>query len=174
MGDRVPIAIVGLGGVFPGALDLDTFWRNIAGKVDATRSVPPGRWIIDPQDLLDPQPGPDKTYSDRACFVEGFSLDPAGLNLDPDLLRELDPLYSLVLHVGRHAYQEGVIDTVNPQRVGVMLAATCSDARLPGDCWVSVLRTRRSHRTRRPRSTPTSRRCRRGCWPRRWDWVAAV
>jgi acyl transferase domain-containing protein/3-hydroxymyristoyl/3-hydroxydecanoyl-(acyl carrier protein) dehydratase len=123
MGDATPIAIVGLGGVFPEALDLDTFRDNIFAKVDATRPVPPGRWIIEPRDAYDPRPAPDKAYSDRACFVEGFSFDPAGLDVDPNLLRDLDPLYSMVLQVGRQAYANGVTHTLDPERVGVMLAA---------------------------------------------------
>ena len=30
-----PIAIVGLGGVFPGSQNIPSFWRNVLGKVDA-------------------------------------------------------------------------------------------------------------------------------------------
>ena len=33
------IAIVGLGGIFPGAADLETFWRNIANGVDSGQPV---------------------------------------------------------------------------------------------------------------------------------------
>lgn len=38
-----PIAIIGMGGVFPGAADLRTFWSNIAQARDMAREVPPGR-----------------------------------------------------------------------------------------------------------------------------------
>ncbi|MBU0616331.1 MAG: polyketide synthase, partial [Planctomycetes bacterium] len=123
MAEATPIAIVGLGGIFPGALDLATFARNIFAKIDVTRPVPPGRWILDPHDALDPQPGPDTAYCDRGCFVEGFSFDPAGLALESELLRDLDPLYLLVLHAGRQAWRDGVTDTLNRERIGVMLAA---------------------------------------------------
>ncbi len=123
MAESMPIAIVGLGGVLPGALDLDTFARNIFAKFDATRPVPPGRWILDPRDAYDPRPGPDRAYSDRACFVEGFSFDPTGLDIEPDLLAGLDPLYSLVLHAGRQAWQDSVTHGLDRARVGVMLAA---------------------------------------------------
>lgn len=123
MAEATPIAIVGLGGVFPGALDLAAFGRNIFAKTDVTRPVPPGRWIIDPCDACDPQPGPDKAYSDRACFIEGFSFDPAGLELEPELLAGLDPLYSLVLHAGRQAWRDGISEALDRERVGVMLAA---------------------------------------------------
>ena len=38
-----PIAVVGLGGLFPQAPDLDTFQHNIQARIDASRAVPPGR-----------------------------------------------------------------------------------------------------------------------------------
>jgi acyl transferase domain-containing protein/3-hydroxymyristoyl/3-hydroxydecanoyl-(acyl carrier protein) dehydratase len=123
MAEATPIAIVGLGGVFPGALDLETFARNIFAGLDVTRRVPLGRWILDPRDVCRDQPGPDAACSDRACFVEGFSFDPAGLDIDPAVLAGLDPLYSLVLHTGRQAWQDAVTGSVDRERVGVMLAA---------------------------------------------------
>ncbi|MFC1813699.1 beta-ketoacyl synthase N-terminal-like domain-containing protein, partial [Thermodesulfobacteriota bacterium] len=40
-----PIAVVGMGCLFPGASDLDTFWQNIVNKIDTTCDVPDDRWI---------------------------------------------------------------------------------------------------------------------------------
>ena len=45
---KSPIAVVGMGGIFPGAPDLDRFWANIAAGVDASKEVPPHRWVLDP------------------------------------------------------------------------------------------------------------------------------
>ena len=118
-----PIAVVGLGGLFPQAPDLDTFQRNIQAGVDASREVPPGRWVLDPQDAYESTLAVDKVYSKRACFVEDFTLDAAGLNLDADILRRLDPLYEMVLHVGRQAFDDASTGTLDRRRVGVTLAA---------------------------------------------------
>ena len=123
MRDPSPIAVVGLGGLFPQAPDLDTFQRNIQAKTNASRAVPPGRWVLDPGDAYDPVLALDKVYSTRACFVEGFTFDPAGLNLDPDTLHGLDPLYEMVLHVGRQAFDDASTGTLDRRRVGVTLAA---------------------------------------------------
>ena len=126
MTDPSPIAVVGLGGLFPQAPDLDTFQRNIQARVDSSRAVPPGRWVLDPQDAYDPVLAPDKVYSTRACFVEGFTFDPAGLQLDADTLGGLDPLYEMVLHVGRqafHDFHDAATATLDRRRVGVTLAA---------------------------------------------------
>ena len=123
MTDPSPIAVVGLGGLFPQAPDLATFQRNIQARVDASRAVPPGRWVLDPQDAYDPVFALDKVYSTRACFVEGFTFDPAGLQLDADTLCGLDPLYEMVLHVGRQAFDDAATGTLDRRRVGVTLAA---------------------------------------------------
>ena len=121
---RSPIAVVGLGGLFPQAPDLDTFQRNIQARLDASRAVRPGRWVLDPQDAYDPVLALDKVYSKRACFVDGFTFDPAGLQLDTDTLHGLDPLYEMVLHVGRQAFDEAATSQLDRRRVGVTLAAS--------------------------------------------------
>ena len=118
-----PIAVVGLGGLFPQAPDLDTFQRNIQARLDASRAVPSGRWVVDAQDAYDPVLALDKVYSTRACFVDGFMFDPAGLQLDADTLHGLDPLYEMVLHVGRQAFDDAATGTLDRRRVGVTLAA---------------------------------------------------
>ena len=118
-----PIAVVGLGGLFPQAPDLDTFQHNIQARIDASRAVPTGRWVLDPQDVYDPVLAVDRVYSKHACVVDGFTLDPVGLQLDADTLGGLDPLYEMVLHVGRQAFDDAATRTLDRRRVGVTLAA---------------------------------------------------
>lgn len=117
------IAIVGVGGIFPGALDLVTFWQNIAGGVDAGRHVPPGRWYLSPEKAYAPwPPHPDRVYSTWGCFIEGFKFDPEGLNLDHDLLAHLDPMFHLGLHAARAAYRDAKqLTGIDHSRVGVIL-----------------------------------------------------
>ena len=117
------IAIVGLGGIFPGAADLETFWRNIANGVDSGQPVPTGRWYLSPDKAYSPwPPKPDRVYSTWGCFIEGFSLDPAGLDLDPDLLLRLDPMFHLSLHAARGAFIDARrLRGTDPARIGVIL-----------------------------------------------------
>ncbi|MCZ6817549.1 MAG: beta-ketoacyl synthase N-terminal-like domain-containing protein, partial [Planctomycetota bacterium] len=118
-----PIAVVGMGCVFPGAADADTFWGNIRSKKDTTREVPRGRWIFDPREALAPEVGPDKVYTTRGCFVDSFTLDPSGLHVDPSLLSQLDPLYHLALEAGRQTWNDARVGELDRERVGVVLAA---------------------------------------------------
>lgn len=117
------IAIVGVGGIFPGAPDLDTFWQNIAGGVDAGRHVPPGRWYLSPEKAYAPwPPRPDRVYSTWGCFIEGFEFDPSGLNIDHNLLARLDPMFHLGLHAARAAYRDAKqLAGTDHARVGVIL-----------------------------------------------------
>ena len=117
------IAIVGVGGIFPGAHDLDQFWRNIANGVDSGRAATPDRWFLSPEIAHDPAgPKPDRAYSTWGCFIDGFQFEPSGLNLDPGLLNRLDPLFHLGLHAARAAIHDaGHLAGIDRQRVGVIL-----------------------------------------------------
>ncbi len=117
------IAIVGVGGIFPGAPDLDTFWHNISHGIDAGRHVPDGRWYLSPDKAYAPwPPQPDRVYSTWGCFIEGFQFDPEGLDLDRELLSHLDPMFHLGLHAARAAYRDArQLAGIEHSRVGVIL-----------------------------------------------------
>jgi len=116
------VAIVGIGGIFPGAPDLERFWANVVGGVDSTREVPPGRWALDAADAYDAEVGAaDHVYSTRGGFVEDFVFDAEGLDLDPELLARLDPSVHLALHAGRQAWRSARTATLDRSRVGVVL-----------------------------------------------------
>jgi 3-oxoacyl-(acyl-carrier-protein) synthase/3-hydroxymyristoyl/3-hydroxydecanoyl-(acyl carrier protein) dehydratase len=117
------IAIVGIGGVFPGALDSEAMWANVCSKSDATATVRNGRWIAGSAGMLASEPSPDKAYSDRCCLVPEFRLDPAGLEIDPGLIGCLDPLHRLTLQAGRESVSGRQAARLNRARTGVILAA---------------------------------------------------
>ena len=63
----VPVAIIGMGCLFPMADDLDRFWSNIRGRLDAISEVPTTHWR--PDDYWDDDPkSPDRTYARGAGF----------------------------------------------------------------------------------------------------------
>ncbi|NNN07068.1 MAG: polyketide synthase, partial [Elusimicrobia bacterium] len=116
-----PIAVVGAGGIFPDAPTPDRFWENIAARRCAAREVPAGRWPIAPRAAFDPVKGAvDKTYSLKACFVEDFRFDPAGLALDRSWAESLDPAFHFALHAARAALEEARLPAER-ERVGVVL-----------------------------------------------------
>lgn len=120
---RVPIAVVGMAGIFPGAPDLPTYWRNIVAKFDANREVPPNRWVADAERMVNQTPTPDRAFHRRGCFVDPVSCDPSGFDLPPHLLKDLDPMVHMVLSVGRTAVSVPTPIRINHKRTGVVLAA---------------------------------------------------
>jgi hypothetical protein len=99
-----PIAIIGLGCLFPGADGPAAFWQNLVGGVDSTSAATEAEIGADPAIFFDPAHQQADGYAyGRGGFVRGFSLDPVGLNLSAEQLRGLDPLYQWALHVARQA-----------------------------------------------------------------------
>ena len=136
MNPNNPIAVVGMAGLFPGAGNLDIFWQNIINRVDATGEVRPDRWNVDPDSMFSPDPQPDKAYSKRCCLMTDFKFDPSDIDLDKDLVSALDPLYHVVLHVGREVLSGIPNRSLNRERTGVILAAIA----LPTDSTSAVTR----------------------------------
>ena len=117
-----PIAIVGLGGVLPGATTLDEFWSVVEAGVDTASDPPPGRWCLDLDHAYSKdQAQPDRVHSRRACFVRDFEFDVREIDLPSELVEALDPMVHLALHAGRQAWQDSVTEPVDPARVGVIL-----------------------------------------------------
>ncbi len=134
MKPNAPIAVVGMAGLFPGAANLEEFWQNIVNRFSAAVDVGEDRWSVDPDSMYHPGIQADKAYSKRCCLINNFRFDPAGINLEPRLVKSLDPLYHIVLHCGREAIGELAPSSLNRQRTGVALAAIA----LPTDTTASV------------------------------------
>ena len=93
-----PIAVVGLGGIFPGANSVAAFYRDILEGRDRLTDVPRTHWLR--EDYFDPRPGtPDKVYAARGGFVPEVELAPLEVGLPPSLLPATDssPLLALVV-----------------------------------------------------------------------------
>jgi acyl transferase domain-containing protein/3-hydroxymyristoyl/3-hydroxydecanoyl-(acyl carrier protein) dehydratase len=122
MHENEPIAIVGMGGIFPGAPNPERFWRNIEARHCAAKEAPAGRWLLPPNEAFDPQKGaPDKVYSPRACFVEDFKLDAAGFELRESFIEKLDISFHLALHAAREAVADANSKTINRKRTGLVI-----------------------------------------------------
>ena len=118
------VAIVGIGGIFPDAPDLDSFWTNIRSGRSATRDVPAGRWQIPADSAFNAIVGtPDRVYSRRGCFIDEIANASTleGLAIDPARLEGLDPLFHLLIHAGKRAFDDGVTTPLDRSRIGVII-----------------------------------------------------
>ncbi len=92
-----PVAIIGLSGRYPGARDLDAFWRNLRDGVDSIEEVPADRW--DWRDYLsEDRTQPGHHYSKWGGFIEGVSeFDALFFNIPPVEAERIDPQERLFL-----------------------------------------------------------------------------
>src|SRR5262249_26091947 len=120
--DEPRIAIVGIGGLFPGARDLDEFWQNIVAGIDTSREVPSGRWPFAPADVIAPRIAvEDHVPHSRAYYLDEIPCETAGLDVNADLLSRLDPVFRLILTAGVQAFRDAKTGNVDRKRVGVIL-----------------------------------------------------
>ena len=118
------VAIVGIGAIFPDGPDLESFWKHIEGGHSSFRTIPEQRWIVRPDDVFSPEPGKaDSVYSRTGCFINDLPSAGtlAGLHLDSGRLEGLDPLYHLLIHAGKRAYDDGVTSHLDRNRVGIII-----------------------------------------------------
>ncbi len=118
-----PVAIVGMGALFPGAGSLDAYWRNLVDGVDAITDVPPNRW--EPE-RYDPEAGHQLTrmYCRRGGFVDEFAyVDPIPYGVMPASVPETEPDQLLALRVAAAAIEDagGADRLPDRDRVGVIL-----------------------------------------------------
>lgn len=108
------VAIVGIGGIFPDAPDLERYWRLIRDAKTAVREVPIGRWHVPAKSVYDPEVGkPDHVYCTRGCFLES---SPQVEGLDG-----LDQLFHLLITAGRQAFEDARTGELDRSRVGVII-----------------------------------------------------
>ena len=118
------VAIVGIGGIFPDAPELTKFWDNIRLAKSATREVPDGRWQMPADKAFDAEAGKaDHVYSRRGCFIDAIpsASELTGLSIDPALIKDLDPLFHLLLHAGKRAFDSAVTRPLVRSRIGVII-----------------------------------------------------
>ncbi|MFI0351075.1 beta-ketoacyl synthase N-terminal-like domain-containing protein [Actinomadura sp. 9N407] len=111
--DRGAIAVVGMAGRFPGARDLQVFWRNLcAGTMSLTRLT---------DDRLRDAGVPEETLADPgyikvASLLDGFhQFEPALFGITPREAEAMDPQVRVLLEICHDALQDAGYD---PHRFG--------------------------------------------------------
>jgi len=144
-----PIAVVGVGALFPGSTDLGGFWRDLVGGVDRITEVPATHWL--PEDYHDPDPAaPDRTYCRRGAFLSPVAFDPLEFGIPPAIVPATDTAQLLALLVARAALQDWRPGALAPElraRTSVILGVTSGQellgtmvSRLQRPVWIKALR----------------------------------
>ncbi len=126
-GTPEPIAIIGIGCMFPKAKDLQSFWSNIRNGVDAITETPETHW--DPKDFFDSDPdAKDKTYGRRGGFLDATDFDPLEFGISPRDVEATDTSQLLGLAVAKRALADAGYpadaEDLPRDRVSVVLGVT--------------------------------------------------
>jgi acyl transferase domain-containing protein len=146
MTPQVPVAVVGIGALLPGAVDAGEFWCNLVTGRDLMTDVPASRWRV--EDYYDPDPqAPDKTYGRRGAFLPAIDFDPMRYGIPPNDLPAIDTTQLLALAVADQVLADCVSGLpADRERVSVLLGAPPlqlmveASARLHRPVWLKVLR----------------------------------
>ncbi|MCP4875291.1 MAG: acyltransferase domain-containing protein [Gammaproteobacteria bacterium] len=92
------VAIVGMGCIFPKAPDLNSYWQNIVGKVDAISDPPPDRLI---DDVFDPEVNVnDRIYCRRGGYIDDLAtFSPLKYGIMPISVEGAEPEHFMALKV---------------------------------------------------------------------------
>ncbi len=124
------IAIVGMGCRFPGANDLDSYWKLLKSGARQFHSVPESRWDNTPYFDPDDKRSSGKSYTDQVAYLDPIDqFDAVHYRMSPRRVRSMDPQHRLLLDVSREAIQDAgwerrPYDKVN---TGVYFALSTAD-----------------------------------------------
>ncbi len=118
-----PIAIVGLGALFPGRGTTAGFWRDLVEAIDTSSEVPSSHWL--PDDFFDADTSAeDKVYSTRGAFITPFAFDPLANGTPPKVVETTDSVQLIALQVARAVLKEArdtLAGSIDRERIGVIL-----------------------------------------------------
>ncbi|RLB61970.1 MAG: 3-oxoacyl-ACP reductase, partial [Deltaproteobacteria bacterium] len=146
---QVPLAIVGVGALYPGSDSVSGFWQDILAGSDLIGDVPPHYWLT--EDYYDPDPlTPDKVYCKRGAFLSKVDFDPLEFGMPPNILPTTDTAQLLALVVAQRVLDEAAenrFKKLDRDRISVILGVAAGlelvgemASRLQRPVWIKALR----------------------------------
>ena len=120
---ETPLAIVGLGCLFPQADGPGAYWANVKNAVDCITDVPATHW--NPDDYFDPDPkSPDMTYARRGGFLDAVPFNPFEFGIAPRDIEATDTAQLLGLVAAKMALRDAGVSPDVAARTSVILGVT--------------------------------------------------
>ena len=149
LSSRSPIAIVGIGAIFPKSIGVGAFWNNILRGRDLISEVPHSHWLL--EDYYDSDlSAPDMTYAKKGGFLPDVDFDPIEWGVPPAIIPATDTTQLLALIIAKKCMEEaqrGDFPDTDLDRVSCILGATSAQellvnmgSRLQHPIWRKVLR----------------------------------
>ncbi len=122
----VPLAIIGIGCLFPQAIDSSSYWANIREGLDAITDIPASHWRTTDYYNQDPA-SPDMTYGRRGGFLSSIPFNPMEFNIPPATIEAIDTSQLLGLVTAGQALRDagyGPEKEYDRNKVSVILGVT--------------------------------------------------
>ncbi|MCB9777566.1 MAG: aminotransferase class I/II-fold pyridoxal phosphate-dependent enzyme [Alphaproteobacteria bacterium] len=130
-----PVAIVGMGARFAGAVDLPDYWQMCLEGRAEFRQVPEHRWAFDAFYAKSAR-ATDKTTAKTGAFIEDIRTFPAvALGLPPRRVEVMDPQQRLGIECAIEALEDAGMLGRAPERTGVYMGVTAQE-------WRNILNSR--------------------------------
>ena len=126
MPEQNPVAIIGMGCLFPQSMGLKKYWQLLFKGKDAITEVPESHWSANEYFDSDPK-RPDHVYCTRGGFLPPVEFDPMEFGIPPTSLEATDTSQLLGLLAAKMALEDcGYGDTqdFNRDRTSVILGVT--------------------------------------------------
>jgi acyl transferase domain-containing protein len=110
--------------IFPGAKNLDEFWRNIILGKDSVTEVPDERWNKDLYYKPDSDEA-DVSHSKWGGFIPKIDFDPLAFGIPPQSLAAIEPTQLLTLLVAKRAMEDAGYGEkhINRENISVIIGA---------------------------------------------------
>ncbi|MEE4262155.1 MAG: SDR family NAD(P)-dependent oxidoreductase [Desulfobacteraceae bacterium] len=126
MPDKDPVAIIGMGCLFPKSADLKDYWQLLYHGKDAITDIPESHWS--PSEYFNPDPkSPDHVHCKRGGFLSPISFDPSEFGILPSALEATDTSQLLGLLAAKMALEDcgyGGDQDFDRDRTAVILGVT--------------------------------------------------
>lgn len=117
-----PIAIVGMGCLFPGAASPEEYWQNLLDEQDVTNHLSDELLGVPLHHYLAEEPGtPDKICYHKNGHIRDFRFDARGYQLPAEKLEGLDNLFKWTLYATDQAWRDAQQSPELARRCGLIL-----------------------------------------------------
>jgi len=126
--NQTDIAIIGMGCIFPGSVNLKAYWHLLFNGVDAIREIPADtHWPV--ENYFDADASrPDHVYCSRGGFLPKINFDPTSFGMPPNNISATDTAQLLGLVVAKMALEDAGYPKdhpfLNSAKVNVILGVT--------------------------------------------------
>lgn len=146
---NIPIAVVGVGALFPGSTEPGGYWRDILAGTDMITEVPETHFYID--DFYNSDPfAADSTYCRTGAFLSPVEFDPMEYGIPPNNIPTTDTSQLLALVVAKQVLEDaskGQFKNMDRNRISVILGVAAGmellgemASRLNKPIWQKALR----------------------------------